>query len=116
MAPALGLGFQERVMDVRVTSVTSGLEGALGIRFGSVGLFGWTGTPNSVNVEQRKKIKESCSLLLFPSKGTQKNKQKKPSCVQYYLSHFNCSFTSRIRIKHYKHNKQLEICTLAMTK
>ncbi len=47
MAPALRLGFQERVTEVRVTSVTSGLEGALGIRFGSVGLFGWTGTPNS---------------------------------------------------------------------
>ena len=47
MAPALRLGFQERVTEVRETSVTSGLEGALGIRFGSVGLFGWTGIPNS---------------------------------------------------------------------
>lgn len=46
MAPAV-LGFQERVTAVRVTSVTSGLKGALGIRFGSVGLFGCTGTPNS---------------------------------------------------------------------
>lgn len=53
MAPALRLGFQESVMEVRVTSVTSGLEGALGIRFGSVGLFGWTGTPNS-SVGQRE--------------------------------------------------------------
>lgn len=47
MAPVLRLGFQERVTEVRVTSVTSGLDGELGIRFGSVGLFGWTGTPNS---------------------------------------------------------------------
>lgn len=47
MAPELRLGFQESVTEVRVTSVTSGLEGALGIRLGSVGLFGWTGTPNS---------------------------------------------------------------------
>lgn len=46
MAPAV-LGFQERATEVRVTSVTSGLKGALGIRFGSVGLFGCTGTPNS---------------------------------------------------------------------
>lgn len=34
-------------MEVRETSVTSGFDGALGIRFGSVGLFGWTGDPNS---------------------------------------------------------------------
>ena len=47
MAPEFRLGFQERVTEVRLTSVTSGLEGALGIRFGSVGLFGWTETPNS---------------------------------------------------------------------
>lgn len=40
MAPALRLGLQEREMEVRVESVTSGLEGALGIRLGSVGLFG----------------------------------------------------------------------------
>ena len=40
MAPELGFGFQERVTEVRVMSVTSGLEGALGMRFGSVGLFG----------------------------------------------------------------------------
>lgn len=46
VAPAV-LGFQERVTEVRVTSVTSGLKGALGIRFGSVGRFGCTGTPNS---------------------------------------------------------------------
>lgn len=47
MAPALRLGFHERVTEVRVTSVTSGFEGALGIRFGSVGLCGWIGEPNS---------------------------------------------------------------------
>lgn len=57
MAPELGLGFQERVTEVRVTSVTSGLEGALGIRFGSVGLFGWTGTPNSSGRKRKKEAK-----------------------------------------------------------
>lgn len=43
----LGLAFQDSVTEVRVTSVTSGLEGPLGIRFGSVGLPGCTATPNS---------------------------------------------------------------------
>lgn len=47
MAPALGLGFQDSVTEVRLTSVTSGLDGALGIRLGSVGRPGWTTTPNS---------------------------------------------------------------------
>lgn len=47
MAPALRFGFQESVTELRVTSVTSGLEGALGIRFGSVGLFGWNWAPDS---------------------------------------------------------------------
>lgn len=47
VAPALRLGFQDRDTDVRLTSVTSGLKGALGIRLGSVGLPGWTGAPNS---------------------------------------------------------------------
>lgn len=47
MAPELRFGFQDKVMEVRLTSVTSGFEGALGIKFGSVGLFGWTGDPNS---------------------------------------------------------------------
>lgn len=41
------LAFHVSVTEVRVTSVTSGLEGALGIRFGSVGLPGWTAAPNS---------------------------------------------------------------------
>lgn len=48
VAPELRLGFQDSVMEVRVTSVTSGFKGALGIRFGSVGLLGWTGAPNSM--------------------------------------------------------------------
>lgn len=47
VAPALRLGFQDKDTDVRLTSVTSGLDGALGIKFGSVGLPGWTGAPNS---------------------------------------------------------------------
>lgn len=47
VAPVLRLGFQDRDTEVRLTSVTSGLEGALGMRFGSVGLPGWTGAPNS---------------------------------------------------------------------
>lgn len=72
MAPALGLGFQERVMEVRETSVTSGLEGALGIRFGSVGLFGWTGTPNSrisrIRILKLKNQLEICTLLLMDTK------------------------------------------------
>lgn len=47
MAPVLELGFQARVTEVRLTSVTSGLDGELGIRFGSVGRAGCTATPNS---------------------------------------------------------------------
>lgn len=63
MAPALRLGFQVRVTDVRVTSVTSGLDGALGIRFGSVGLFGWTGIPNSEGRTDRRKEREGMEFI-----------------------------------------------------
>lgn len=59
MAPALRLGFQESVTELRVTSVTSGLEGALGIRFGSVGLFGWTGAPNSKSRAEKGTMRKS---------------------------------------------------------
>lgn len=60
MAPELRLGFQDKVMEVRETSVTSGFDGALGIRFGSVGLFGWTGDPNS---EGRTEMKGSIYVI-----------------------------------------------------
>lgn len=84
MAPALRLGFQERVTEVRVTSVTSGLEGALGIRFGSVGLFGWTGTPNSkCRTERGKETGEIIVDCCFPVN---------PSKLNFCLSHFTCSF------------------------
>lgn len=63
MAPALRLGFQVRVTEVRVTSVTSGLDGALGIRFGSVGLFGWTGIPNSEGRTDRRKEREGMEFI-----------------------------------------------------
>lgn len=38
--PELGLNFHVRVTEVRLRSVTSGLDGALGIRLGFVGWLG----------------------------------------------------------------------------
>ena len=65
MAPVLRLGFQDRVTEVRVTSVTSGLEGALGMRLGSVGRAGWTGTPNSEHGdEEREERREGSGTLI----------------------------------------------------
>lgn len=85
VAPALRLGFQERVTEVRVTSVTSGLEGGLGIKFGSVGLFGWTGTPNSkFKTETRK---EAGGLLLYCIFAANKEVQNM-SNLQFHHSYF----------------------------
>lgn len=51
MAPEFKFGCHDNVTIARLTSVTSGFEGALGIKFGSVGLAGCTGTPNSFQAE-----------------------------------------------------------------
>lgn len=65
VAPELRLGFQDSVMEVRVTSVTSGFKGALGIRFGSVGLLGWTGAPNSAKNENRNTFEKYLYLSSY---------------------------------------------------
>lgn len=69
VAPEWRSGFQDRDTVVRVTSVTSGLEGALGIRLGSVGRPGWTPIPNSETggqekMEMIKREQESLSVSL----------------------------------------------------
>lgn len=54
VVPELGFDFHIRVTDVRLTSVTSGLDGALGIRLGSTGWLDCTTTPNSAQTQEER--------------------------------------------------------------